>query len=392
MITIPTIQELKDAILADLQSELGVSIPAWGKNILRVLAVVQAAKLKVYYLAIAKLQKNTWVDTAEPEAAGGTLERYGRVKLGRNPFPATQGQYQVSVTGLFGGVVPAGTTFLSDDSTKNPGKLFILDTEYVLPGTTGTVILRALESGVQCRLAVGETLTSTSPIINVDGGVVVVFETVIPNDSEDLELYREKAGESFRLEPQGGASADYRLWGKDVSGVQQIYPYAVPAQPNTVDVYVEATVADSTDGMGTPTGTILIGVAEVIETDPVTNLGRRPMGIFAVNVKPVVVNKIFVEIEGFQGLTLSKQNLIFQAISEALNKIRPFIGGADKLPSRNDTLSENNIINIILSTLPGSIFNSIVLTYQVAAGPVLPFESRVFHFGNIPFLSDVTYA
>src|SRR5690349_13978165 len=98
MISIPTTNQLYEDILADLEAEYGQSIPLFGKIFLRAFAGVQAAKLKLLYLSIANLQKNIFIDTADPEASGGTLERFGRIKLGRNPFPATAGQYEIQVT------------------------------------------------------------------------------------------------------------------------------------------------------------------------------------------------------------------------------------------------------------------------------------------------------
>jgi hypothetical protein len=79
MITIPTLAELESQIINDLESKYGSNIPSFGKVFLRVLAKVQAAKLKLYYLAIGELQKNIFIDTATPEALGGTLERFVRI-------------------------------------------------------------------------------------------------------------------------------------------------------------------------------------------------------------------------------------------------------------------------------------------------------------------------
>ena len=132
MITIPTLKELFDDIVADLESELTVTIPVFGPIFIRALAAVQAAKLKLYYLTIGQLQKNIFVDTADPESSGGTLERFGRIKLNRNPFPATAAQYDIDVTGTIGATIPAGRTFKSDDDALNPGKLYILDAEFEL--------------------------------------------------------------------------------------------------------------------------------------------------------------------------------------------------------------------------------------------------------------------
>ncbi|MFA6057285.1 MAG: baseplate J/gp47 family protein [Taibaiella sp.] len=391
MTNIPTIQELKDTILTNIQAELGTNIPSWKKTFLKALAVVLAGVFKMLYYALGNVQKNIFVDTADPESAGGTLERFGRIKLGRNPYPATQGRYNISVTGTVGGIIPAQTQFLSDDTSKNPGKIFIVDTQFTLVSSPDVLTVRALESGVGSRLGLGDTLTATAPILNVDSAAIVDTENVIPNDGESIEAYRKTAIESFQLEPQGGSPADYRLWGKDASGVKQIYPYAASNQPNEVNVYVEATVADSTDGMGTPTSTILADVEAAVEADPITGRGRRPVGVFKVNTMPVVVNKISIQITGYQGLTPAKEATILQGLSEAISNIRPFIGGADIIANRNDVLSNNNIINIILSTIPGSLFTSVEMKVQIGMGPQVVESTKVFDNGNIPYLVAVTY-
>lgn len=391
MRNIPTITQLYNEILTDLQTELDVVIPVWGKNFLRAMAAVQAAKLKIYYLGLGSLQKNIFVDTADSEKSGGTLERFGRVKIGRNPFPATQGKYNVTVTGVVGATIPAQTTFKSDDTAQNPGMMFILDIAYTLVAVSDTITLRALVSGTGSRLQIGDTLTATAPIINVDSGAVVSAEVDVPNSAEDIELYRKVVIDSYRLEPQGGASADYRIWGHDASGVKEIYPYAASAAPNEINVFVEATVVDSTDGMGTPTVTILDDVTAAIEADPITGRGRRPLGVFAVHTLPVVVNKVSIVITGYQGLTPAKEALLFQGLSEAIANVRPFIAGADILANKNDVLGNNNIINIILSTIPGSDFSSVEMTIQIGAGTPTVEANKIFDNGNIPFLTAVTY-
>ena len=126
-VTIPTTQQLYQNILADLESNLGITIPLFGPIFLRSLAAVQAAKIKLLYLLLADVQKNIWVDLADPIAIGGTLERFGIVKLGRLPFAATAGEYEVEVTGDIGAVIPLNTTFKSNDNSLSPGFLFILD-------------------------------------------------------------------------------------------------------------------------------------------------------------------------------------------------------------------------------------------------------------------------
>jgi len=391
MIIIPTLSELFDSILADIEATFGDNVPLFGKNFLRALAAVQAAKLKIYYLATASTQKNIFVDTADPEASGGTLERFGRVKLGRNPFPAKAGQYDVEVTGSIGAVIPASTTFKSNDDSLNPGKLFVLDNEFTLIATTDSINVRALEAGLDSKLSIADILTSTSPIINVNRIVTVTAETVQPLSEEDIELYRQRALDSYRLEAQGGAATDYRIWSFDAQGVQETYPFAKSGAANEIDLFVEATVADSTDGKGTPTAQLLLDVEAVVEFDPDTTLplnerGRRPLGVFAVNLLPITVKEVDIIIDGFVGLTAEIQTLLFTALDLQINLIRPFVAGADILDEKNDILDVNIIINTVLNARPGSVFGTVTLKIDTVEVSTFTFVN-----GDIPNLDTVTY-
>lgn len=390
--TIPTLSQLYAHVLSDLQAQYGISISIFGRVFLRALAAVQAAKLKLFYLAIGLIQKNIFIDTADPESRGGTLERFGRVKLGRNPYPAVAGQYAVAVTGISGGLITAKTIFKSDDSSASPGFLFILDTDYSLSGTTGTITLRALQTGVDSKLNIGNTLTSTSPIALVSSSVVVTAISVQPLAAEDLEDYRAKALAAYRLEPQGGAATDYRLWSYDAQGVEQSYPYAKSGFADEINVYVEATIADSTDGKGTPSGSILTAVADVIEFDPdttkpLTERGRRPLGVFQVHVLAISVLEVDITIpQTGVTFTTAQRTAITDALTRTIAGIRPFVAAADILADKNDILDGNKIGYSISSAVPGATFGSV--TFTVASSPTF---SYTFIDGNIPHLNSVTF-
>jgi uncharacterized phage protein gp47/JayE len=391
MITIPTIAELQADILADLEMQFGANIPTFGKSFLRALALVQAAKLKLYYLAIANLQKNIFVDTAEPESIGGTLERFGRVKLNRNPFPAQPGYYDLEVTGTISAVIPAQTTFKSNDDSAAPGKLFILDEAFTLTTTTDIINVRALEPGIEAKLSIGDQLTATAPILNVSSTATVDDENIAPLAAETVEDYRAKALDAYRLEPQGGAATDYRLWSADAQGVKQTYPYAKTGAANEINVYVEATIADSTDGKGTPGSAILDEVAEVIEYDPDTTRpieerGRRPLGVFDVHVLPVTIRTVNVNVASFTGITPAIETALTTAITDTINAVRPFVASADILANKNDILDKNKIINAILTARPGSVFGTITLNVDG-----MDYTSYTFLDGNIPWVDTVTF-
>jgi len=384
---IPTITELYNSIRSQLEAELNIQIPVFGKVVLNAIALVQAAKLKLFWLAIADVRKNVFVDTADPESIGGTLERFGRVKLGRSPFAATQGLYTCQVNGTIGATIPAGTIFKSDDASSNSGKLFRLDTAKVLAAAIDTIQLRALEAGLDARLSVNDTLTATSPLINVDDQVLVTAEDEQPLAAEDLEVYRDLTIRAFQLESQGGAATDYRAWSADAQGVRFVYPYATSGKCSEVDVYVEANQADSTDGKGTPTTAIKTAVEEVIEFDPDTTRpleerGRRPVQV-VVNIIDVTPLDVIITINNPVNIGVDTQAAIASALTAEIDDIRPFVEAADILENKNDILDINRVTAIIQNLLTGNQqFDSTTLNDDAVN---IPTPITLPH-GDIPFL------
>jgi hypothetical protein len=391
MITIPTLAELRTQIKSDLESNLQITIPVFGKAVLWAITLVQAAKLKLIYLAIGLTQKNIFIDTADPASMGGTLERFGIVKLGRPPFPAVAGQYEVQVTGQVGAVINTPLTFKSNDTALNPGRIYQLDAPYTMPGTTGTITLRALEAGIASKLQVGDQLTSTSPIALVSSIATVLSEVVQPLDSENIEDYRQKGILAYQLEPQGGAGSDYIIWAGDAQGVLRSYPYARSGFTSEVNLFIEATLADSTDGKGTPGAAILTDVEAVVNFDPdttkpLTERGRRPLGMI-VNYLPITVQFVDIVITGYEGLTPAIETLIFNALTEDLKNVRPFVASANVLANKNDIISVPRLSFFVQVAVPQSVYNS--LSFSIDGSSVA--GAYVFQNGDIPYLNSITF-
>ena len=386
-VKIPTISELTSAAINFINTELNISIPAFGKNILRANAVVSAGKLWLFYKALAMVQKNVLPDLADPESQGGTLERHGEIFLGRRPFQAVAAVYIANVTGTALATISAGTTFQSDDTSDNPEALFVLDNDYILTGTGDQITLRALDAGINSQLSIGNTLTATSPLLNVNDVVDVDSESTAPFAAETTEDYRAKVIESRQLEPQGGASSDYRIWSYDVAGVRLAFPYAVTATDNSVDIYIESTTGD-----GTASGALLLLVDAVIEFDPditkpIEERGRRPLGILNVTSKSIVTKVIDIEITNLTDSSASVQSTITSAMTAYLKDVRPFIAGAQPLANKNDTISSSTLgIEIQQAIGTGNIFTS--LTFDVATVTQI---SYLFNNGEIPVLGTITY-
>jgi len=374
--TIPTLNQLYLAIIADLESNLSITIPLIGKSYLRAKAMVMAGRLYLLYLLIAQVQKNIFVDTCDEE----TLARFGQVKLNRDRYPATQGQYTVLCVGTIGETIPGSTQFKANDDSQSPGKLFVVDADYVLDGVN-IFTLRALEGGTDSQLAIGDKLSLTGPIPLIDTEVTVQTESVQPQEAETIEDYRQKVINAYRYEPQGGAAADYRLWSTEVQGIVQAYPYATNGQVSEVDLFIES---DEPDGV--PSAADLANVESSIE-DPTSERPSRKPITHIVNYLSITPLDVDITITDYEDYTAAKDALIEAAITDALADIRPFVSAIDVLADKNDYFDTNTIVSIILAAVPGSVFGAVTMTVGGT-----PYTSFIFSNGDIPKLNNITYA
>jgi len=386
---IPTIVELEQRISNDIKNKFNLSSNVL-KKVFKALSIVFAALFKLLYYFLSDVQNNVFPDTADSESVGGTLERQGRIYLGRNPFPASSGVFNLSVTGNAGAVIRSGLTFKSNDDSRNPGQLYVTDTEYTLTGTDDIIEARSLGGGADFVLNNGDNLTITEPVLGINQTVTVDETTTQPTAAEDLEVYRQLVIDAIQLEPQGGAKTDYRLWASDAQGVRKVYPYVRNGSAGLVDVYVEATPIDSTDGNGTPSGGLLTEVAAVIEFDPdetrpLNDRGRRPMTAI-VTVLPIDIVPVDVFVTGLDIDTVAIQSAIKSNLTADLYKVRPFIGGADLQRNKNDILYSARLQSVITNVLDnGNYF--IGFDMQVDGNSV---SSYLFDLGNIPYLRNVS--
>lgn len=390
MITLPTLSQLYINVRADIDAEFGINISLIKRVALRAFGAVHAGKLWLQYKVLGFVQKNIWVDTADSEAKGGTLERFGRVRLGRNPKPAVAGQYTVLVTGSIGAVIPAQSTFKSDDTSLHPGFIFILDNSHSMITIIDSIILRALTPGIEAKLAINDTLSVTSPIALINKTVTVSVESVQPLAAETIEDYRAKVDASFRIEAQGGSPGDYRIWAADAQGEKQVYPYAKVSETNANNIYVEATAADSIDGNGTPSQAILDEVNAVIKESPDTTLtdperSRSPLGTYNY-ILPVTPLPVDIEIQGFSGITAAQQILITNSLKESFSTVRPYVAGLDSVASKNNILDKNKVNNVIYSSTQGGIYTGLILKVNNVV-----VSAYTFTEGDIPYLRNVTY-
>lgn len=387
---IPSIIELQQNIVEDLKSKLNLSDDDLKKT-LNAISLVLSGQMKILYLYLADIQNNIFPDTADSVDQGGTLERIGQIYLNRPPFPDAIGVFNISVNGIIGSVLREGLTFKSNEDALNPGQLFVLDSEHIMVSTTDVIEVRSLGAGTDFNLSVNDKMTITEPVIGVDKTVTVAAVTTQPTSGETEENYRDAILRAIQLEPQGGSKSDYRQWASDAQGVRLVYPYVRDADAGIVDVYVEATLADSTDGKGTPTTTILNEVLAVIEQDPdlskpINERGRRPIQANVIT-SAITLVPVDVTISGLNDSSQAVKDVIESALIDMLYEVRPYISGADLLRNKNNILYSGRVQSVVTDALAnGNFFNQLNLI--VDGNSVVSYE---FDLGNIPYLRNLTY-
>lgn len=401
---IPTYKEIYDSIVSDIEAEFQISLPGFGVNYFRAFAAVQAAKIWLLYSLAAKVHKNIFVDTAEPEAAGGTLERFGRVKLNRNPYPAQQAKYDIQLQGTANATIPAGTVWQSNDSATNPGINYVLDADFSLNNSgSGLANVRALTAGLEGKQVAGDTMTLTAPLSTLQDSAQIQSETQPPVRAETIEQYRNKTLESFRIEANGGSAGDFRLWGLDVSGVVNIFPYTQlnPPSQSNLEIFVEADPQSAPqNGLpGEAPSSMLQQVRDAIEKDPDTSKNdvqrsRVPITAYDFEVKSVEALEIEITINGYDDPGNSKSE-IEQALKRRAGNTRPFIAGIDATRERQDVLNVNNIIFEIQNINPRIRFSSVDLRVQGFLQTDGSYQFGVDQIsgvrGEIPVISQINY-
>ena len=389
MAAIPTISEIYANLSNDLRNKLDISDDNL-KKVLDAVALSLSGQLKLLYLAIADVQNNIFPDTADAGENGGTLDRQGIMYLNRIRRPSTSGNFIVSVNAETGSSLRKNITFKSNDDSFNPGNLYVLDQEQTLVGPTDEIEIRSLEGGSKVLLEIGDTLTITEPVIGVEQIATVVSVSQQPFDEESLDDFRAAILQSIQLEPQGGAKTDYRLWAADAQGVKTAYPFVKEAEAGTVQVYIEATKADSLDGLGSPSQAILDEVAEVIELDPDISLalserGRRPIQA-NVEVLSIALNPIDITISGLQNNTQEIRDSIFQNLESYLEGIRPYVAGADLARNKDDILYSARMQAVVTDVLSASNFFTDFKMFVSGVEQL----SYLFSRNNIPYLRNIT--
>jgi len=350
----PTTEELRDNIVANLEAALSQTVPLLPKAFTRVLAAALAAVLiLVYrYAGFSFLQAFVAFATIEETEVNGTklkpLVEWGRLFGVGDPIPAVQAELVVTVTVQNQvGDLPGGSQLLRADT----GVIYQTVAAVLLDAPTVSVTIKATSdptgggAGVIGNLNVADIVSFANPLPNVATDAVVASTAVSGVDGETEEAYRGRILDRTTARPQGGALADYRVWGSEVAGVANIYPYT--GSPGEVDVFVESTVALDPDGIAG--AALLLAVFNAIELDVDGLASRRPAnaGVNTISITRTAYEVVVSGLVPSDPTTLAAtQTAISDALDEFLRGREPFIVGLSILP-RLDRVTQGAVAGVV---------------------------------------------
>lgn len=368
----PTTKEISDNIIAQLEASLNQSIPLLPKSFLRVLSKALAGVFVLLYKYGGFMFLQIFVRTAsanETIVNGKSvipLIEWGRLIGVGDPVPATNAELLIDITvETQVGSLPSGTQLVSSDN----GVTYIIIGAILLNAPVVQATVRAASDqaggggeGAIGNLDAGAILSFANPLANVSRNATVVIQTVTGANAESTEAYRQRVIDRFQKRPQGGAYADYELWGEEVAGIINVYPYTSDC-PGQVDVYAEATPESSGDPDGIPTLAQLQAVLDSIELDQNGLASRRPANALA-NSFPITRTGFDVRVTGLQVDNLAQvQATITTAIEEYFLDREPFIEGLSVLP-RRDRITRSAVGGVVddIVSAAGGIFSSVIIT------------------------------
>lgn len=368
----PTTKEISDNIIAQLEASLNQTIPLLPKSFLRVLSKALAGVFVLLYKYGGFMFLQVFVRTASANettvngALVSPLIEWGRLIGVGDPVPATSAELNIDIiVETQTGTLPSGTQLVSTDN----GVTYITIGAVALNNPTVQAVVRAASDqaggggeGAIGNLEPGAIISFANPLANVSRNATVVTQAVTGANAESTEAYRQRVLDRFQKRPQGGAYSDYELWGEEVAGIINVYPYTSDC-PGQVDVYAEATPESSGDPDGIPTNAQLQAVLDSIELDQNGVASRRPANALA-NAFPIARTGFDVRVTGLLVDDLAQvQATITTAVEEYFLDREPFISGLSVLP-RRDRITRSAVGGTVddIVSASGGIFSSVIVS------------------------------
>ena len=353
-----TIEEVQQLLIRSFEHEFNTQLRILPKSFIKILCKVFAGVFIVVYKLVGWYFLQMFPETADwKEVTILGVRLRPLVKLGvlfgvGEPLAGVQWRGVITIDVLTQGSVLYSGTQLKSNVT---GKLYIVEETKTLLQTKETVSVVCTEIGTVGNLEKNDTLNFVNPYGFIKTEAIVSDVARVGLDNELESNYRNRVINRFRLQPQGGALADYRIWASEVPGVLNVYPYNDKEQPGGVLLYVSGIPDVYADRI--PDKGLLKKVGEACTYDPETGKAtRKPLtamldpkndGSYS-NVKPVSVAVFDVVITGVSGIVPADfAQVVKPSLQNYFLDRDLYIRGLSDDNNRTNVISKNHIITVV---------------------------------------------
>ena len=353
-----TIEEVQQLLIRSFEHEFNTQLRILPKSFIKILCKVFAGIFIIVYKLVGWYFLQMFPETADwKEVTILGVRLRPLVKLGvlfgvGEPLAGVQWRGIITIDVLTQGSVLYSGTQLKSNVT---GKLYIVEETKTLLQQKETVSVVCTEIGAAGNLEQNDTLNFVNPYGFIETEAVVSDVVRVGLDNELESSYRNRVINRFRLQPQGGALADYRIWASEVPGVLNVYPYNDKEQPGGVLLYVSGISDVYADRI--PDKGLLKKVGEACTYDPETGKAtRKPLtamldpkndGSYS-NVKPVSVAVFDVVITGVSGIVPADfAQVVKPALQNYFLDRDLYIRGLSDDNNRINVISKNHVITVI---------------------------------------------
>lgn len=366
----PTTQDIYDNLIAQLEANIGQTIPFLPKSFNRVICKALAAVFIIVYkyAGYNALQQFVRYASYQPTTINGVtftpLIEWGRLIGVGDPIAATYAEFDVDlpVTLSSGsGSIAEGTLFRADENGATYQAVATVGFDSL--DTVAEVRVRAVNvAGSAGNVTAGSAVKLAQPTTGLDPNGTRGVERVTGQDREAEEDYRRRVIDRFSKRPQGGSLVDYRIWGEEAGGVR-CYPY----KSTTLEGQIVTYVRSLTDPNGVPTTPQISAVLAYQFSSSGSPTGindRKPVN--ANTVATASTSQAYeVNVQGLTGTTnqAEAEAAIISAVEEYFNSLEPYIIGLDVGP-RTDRVSYFGVVGIVqeVVALYSGSFTGLTLT------------------------------
>ena len=353
-----TIEEVQQLLIRSFEHEFNREVRILPKPLIKIFCKVFAGIFIVVYKLVGWYFLQMFPETADwQEVTILGVRLRPLVKLGvlfgvGEPLVGVQWRGVITVDVLTPGSVLYSGTQLKSSVT---GKLYIIEETKTLLNPQESVSVICTEIGTAGNLEQNDIINFVNPYGFIKTEAVIADVTRVGLDNELESSYRNRVVNRFRLQPQGGALADYRIWASEVPGVLNVYPYNDKEQPGGVLLYVSGISDVYTDRI--PDGGLLKKVGEACTYDPETGKAtRKPLTAMLdpknddsySNVKSVTVAVFDVVITGVSGIIPADfAQVVKPSLQNYFLDRDLYIRGLSDDNNRTNIISKNHVITVV---------------------------------------------